>query len=213
MRAHIARRHVARINRRKPRGEQCDKGGLRSFQPKGDFAVAVRHDLLKVTVPRLTGVDAQLFARSAGQHIPGAHDIFRRERFAVVPLHPFAEPKRQLRFVLVPRPVRGEIGDDRLEAALRHVLFIHNEIIEDAHHRALGGDRRLLVDRHARRAVEEINLEDAPRFLRQNRVARRQRPKEHTGCCQRAQISFHLPVPPQNPRARASSRRRQLALA
>src|SRR6202011_2017611 len=90
----------------------------RPLQPKGDFAVAVRHDLFEIAVPRFAGVDAQLLARPAGQQIPGAHDILRREGFAVVPLHSFAEPKRQLCLVLVPRPVGGEIWHDRLKTPI-----------------------------------------------------------------------------------------------
>ena len=31
----------------------------------------------------------------------------------------------------------GEIGHDRLQAVLRHVLLVHDEIVEDAHHRPL----------------------------------------------------------------------------
>jgi hypothetical protein len=62
-------------------------------------------------------------------------------------------------------------------------------------HRGSARDRRRRPERRRLRR----------RFLRQSRVARRQRAKEYAGRCQSAQISFHLPVPPQNPRARAET--------
>src|SRR6266481_4364599 len=39
-------------------------------------------------------------------------------------------------------------------AVLRHVLIVHDEIVENAHHRPIDRDRRFLEQRHARRAVE-----------------------------------------------------------
>ena len=68
---------------------------------------------------------------------------------------------------LVPRPLGGEIGHDRVQAALRHLLVVHHEIVEYAHRRPLAGDRRLLVDRHAGGAVEEVDLENPALLLRE----------------------------------------------
>ena len=64
---------------------------------------------------------------------------------------------------------RRQIGDDRLQAVLRDVLVVHHEVVEHPHHRLLGGTRRFLEDRHAGRAVEMLEPEDAARFLRQRR--------------------------------------------
>jgi len=66
-----------------------------------------------------------------------------------------------------------EIGDDRAEAVLRHVLIEHDQIVEDAHHRAECRDRRLLVDRHAGRAGAHRYPQNATRLLREGRLARR----------------------------------------
>jgi hypothetical protein len=50
---------------------------------------------------------------------------------------------------------------EKATPSVRNVLLIHDEIVEDPHHRPFGGDRRLLVDRHARGAVPKIDLENA----------------------------------------------------
>ena len=56
-------------------------------------------------------------------------------------------------------------GTIDVQPALRHVLVVHHEVVEHAHHRALAGDGALLVDRHGRRAVEEIDLHHAAGLL------------------------------------------------
>ena len=72
---------------------------------------------------------------------------------------------------LVPRPVAGEIRYDRGEAVLRHVLVEHDEVVEHAHQRNTGGDRRFLVDRHARRAGKAGHLQHAAGLFRDGRAA------------------------------------------
>ena len=47
MAAHLARRHVAGIDRRLARGEQRDQVGLRPLQVEGDLVVAVGGDLAR----------------------------------------------------------------------------------------------------------------------------------------------------------------------
>ena len=49
-------------------------------------------------------------------------------------------------------------GTIELQAVLLDVLIEHDEIVEHAHHRPLGVDGRLLVDRHARRAVDHVHF-------------------------------------------------------
>jgi hypothetical protein len=87
----------------------------------------------------------------------------------------------------------GEIRHDRLQAALRHVLLVHDNIVEDPHHWAFGCDRRFLVDRHARRAVEKIEFQNATRFLGKCRLIAQQCAEQRASHRQRAQISRHLP--------------------
>ena len=82
---HLRSRNVAGIDRRLARGEQRDQVGLRPLQMEGDLVIAVGRDVLDVAVPGLARVDAELVGVDAAQPIPGAFDVGRGERLAVVP--------------------------------------------------------------------------------------------------------------------------------
>jgi len=129
--------------------------------------IAVDRHFLEIGVPGFARVQAELLSRLAGQQIPGALHVLGGKRLAVMPLH--APPQRKCQFgrVLAPRPARRQIGHDRLRAVLRHVLPVHDQIIEDAHHRAVDRGGRFLVHRHARRAVEMRHAQDPAGLLRQ----------------------------------------------
>jgi hypothetical protein len=133
--------------------------------------ISLGGDPFDVLVPGLARIGAQFLRRLAEQQVPGAFDVIGRERMAVVPFDALAQPERQLAAVLVPRPVGRQIRDDRLQAVLCHILLIHDEVVEDAHHRPVDRARRLLVHRHARRAVEMGHPQDAALFLRKCRVS------------------------------------------
>jgi len=115
MLTHVARRHMAGVDRGIPRGERCQKGRLRLLQMKGDLVIAVRRDLFQVPVPGFAGIDAQLFTRLAADQVPSALNVLGRERLAVVPLDALLRGP-----LLVPRPASREIGHDRSEAVLLH---------------------------------------------------------------------------------------------
>src|SRR5262249_8020682 len=83
--AHIARRDVAGIDRRIPGSEQRKEGRLRPLQPKGNLVISSRGDIFEIPVPGLARVDAELCARLLSQHVPGTHDVLRREGFAIMP--------------------------------------------------------------------------------------------------------------------------------
>src|SRR5580704_10199773 len=119
MLAHVARRNVARIDRRVARGEQRNDRRLRPFQTEGRSEIAVGGDLFEVLVPSLARIGAQLLRRLAEQQVPGAFHVTGGKRVAVVPFDALAQPERQFAAVLVPRPIGGEIRNDRLQAVLR----------------------------------------------------------------------------------------------
>ena len=192
--AHLRRRDMARIDRRLARGEQRDQIGLRPLQVKGDLVVAVGRDLLDVAIPRLARIDPELVGVDPAQPVPGAFDVGRGERLAVVPFDAAAQREGQLLAVLAPAPFGRQIGNDRCEAVLWHMLVEDDEVVEDAHHRDPGGDRQFLVDRHRGRAGEIEHLQDAAVFLcRCRRGGARQNQQTHR---QSAQVSFHRPVLP-----------------
>src|SRR5262249_11762957 len=118
LRAHVARRYVAGVDRREPGSEQYDKSRLRPPQMKGDLIVAVSGDLFEVAVPGLTRIETKFVSRLAGQQVPGAFDVLGGERLAVVPGDALAQWKSQLGSILVPRPAGGEIRHHRLQRVL-----------------------------------------------------------------------------------------------
>src|SRR6185437_12578233 len=64
------------------------------------------------------------------------------------------------------------------------MLVVDDEVVEDAHHWDDDRIRRLLEDRHARRTVPVLNLEDAARFLSQSRR------RQHQGGGRRQQMAL-----------------------
>jgi hypothetical protein len=146
-------------------GEQCDKRGLRPLQNKGDFIIPIGDNFGEVIVPGLTRVDAQPFGSLALHQVPGAFDVGRSERLAVVPFYTLAQVEEQLSPVFVPGPIRSELGHNGSQAVLRDVLVEQDEVVHHRHHRAFGHHGRFFVDRHAGRAVDDVLPEDAARFL------------------------------------------------
>ena len=109
MAAHVARRDMARIDRRPARGQQRQNDGCGRFRWKVTSIIAIGGHLFEVVVPGFARVDAQFFARLALQQVPGAFDIRGRERLAVVPFDALAQREGQLGSLLVPRPASGEL--------------------------------------------------------------------------------------------------------
>src|ERR1700737_1330579 len=115
---------------------------------------------------------------------------------AVVPFDALAQAERQFGAVLVPRPIGGQIWDDRLQAVLRYVLLVEDEIVEDTHHRDLGRVGRLFEDRHAGRTVAVVDFQNAASLLGENRSGARNGGEQRTDHCECAQTSRHLHVLP-----------------
>src|SRR5215468_5843428 len=99
MTAHVARWGMARIYRR----------------PAGG---AVGGNIFKVSVPRLAGIETQLVAGLAAEHVPGALDILGGERLAIMPLNAFPQWQGQLAPFLVPGPAGSQVRDDRCHTVL-----------------------------------------------------------------------------------------------
>ena len=77
-----------------------------------------------------------------------------------MPFDALAQFEGQRFAVFAVAPALGQIGHDRGEAVLRHMLIEHDQIVEHPHHRAQRGDRRFLVDRHRGRAGDERDPQD-----------------------------------------------------
>ncbi len=88
--------------------------------------VAVGGHLRKVAVPRFARIETQLVGRLAGQQIPGAFDVLRGERFAVMPFNALAQQEGQRGAVLVSAPPGRQIGHDRGHTVLLGVLVEHD---------------------------------------------------------------------------------------
>ena len=159
------------INRRKPVGEKHQKRRLRPLQMEGDLVIAVRRHLIEVAIPEFAGIDAEFVARLVEQEVPGALDILGRERLAVMPFDTLAQREGERGPFLVPRPAGREIGNDRFEAALLHVLIEHDQIVEHSHRHPLANRVHPIEHRHARRVVPDVHFENAAGFLSERRAA------------------------------------------
>ena len=86
--------------------------------PEAYPAGAARSNPVSVTMP---------FVRSLAQdQVPGALDIRGGKGLAVMPAHSAPQLKGELRHIVIPRPLRRQIGDDCIHSVLRHVLFENN---------------------------------------------------------------------------------------
>ena len=160
---------MAGVDRRHAAGQQEQERRLRPLQHKGDRVIAFGRDLVEIAVPRLARVEAQFLGRLAGQHVPGAFDIGGGKGLPVMPFDAVAQFEGQRLAVLVPRPALGQLGLDEFQPVLLFVLIEQNEVVEDGHGRTDGRDRRLLVDRHAPRAVAVEEAQRPAALLRRRR--------------------------------------------
>src|SRR6185312_1306552 len=67
----------------------------------------------------------------------------------------------ELGILLVPRPARRQLRPDRLQAVLRDMLVVDDEIVEDRHEGHVGGISCLLMDGGAAGILTVIELQDA----------------------------------------------------
>ena len=197
MLAHLRRRHVAGVDRREAGGQHHDEGGLRLLHAEADLVIVRGCHLLEVAVPGFAWVDAKLLHRHAGQEIPGAFDVSRGERLAVMPFDTLAELQGQLGAVLVPRPFGRQVRHDRVEAVLPDLRVEGDQVVEHPQHRALGEDRLFLVDRHAGRAVDRVDLQDTARFLRGGGWRDTDTKQGHAGCHEAEHALGHVRLLPQ----------------
>ena len=158
---------------------------------KAGLPVAVRGHLRDVRKPGFARIDAQLFLGLVHQEIDRALDVGGGEGLAVMPFDTLAQRKGQLCPLLVPRPARRQVGDDRAQAVLLHVLLEHDEVVEHARHRPIDRLCRFLEHRHARRAVEVTEFENTARFLGVCRIGGAHRPRQPTCCREHAQFPLH----------------------
>ena len=155
---------MAGIDRRVAGGEQRQQRRLRPLQVEGDFEIALGGHVDHLVVPGLARVLAEFLRRLAHQHVERAFDVGRRERLAVMPLDAFPQLEGQRLVVGAPRPAGREIRADRLQAVLRDVLVVDDEVVEHRHERDIDRVGRAFMDRSAARTVSMIDPQDAALF-------------------------------------------------
>ena len=163
--AHVARIDMARIDRRHTARQQHQKRRLRALQHKRHRVIAFRHDVFEVAVPGLARVEPQLLLRFAGQHVPGAFDVGRRKRLAVMPFDALPQLEGEPGVALVPRPAFGQFRLDEFRPVLLFVLLEQHEVVEHPHEGRDGRNRRFLMDRCACRAIAVKEFEDPAALL------------------------------------------------
>ena len=124
----LRRRDVAGIDRRIAGREHREDRGLRALEMEGRLEVALGRHVFEIEVPVLARVLAELVLRLALQHVEGALHVRAGERLAVMPLHAFAQLEGQALLVVAPGPARRELRLDRLDAVLRLVLIVDDEV-------------------------------------------------------------------------------------
>ena len=152
----LGERHVGGEDRRVSRGEHGQERRLRSLEPE-DHGVGVgRLDGLDVLVPELARVHLELGlgVRSPAHGVEGVLHVLRREGLAVVPLDVLPEEEDEVAVIVLPRPLVGQLGDDRVDALLLLGGIVVHEVVEAGAGLLGGGDRRLLVDRKTRCRAE-----------------------------------------------------------
>ena len=188
--AHVRDRHMAGIDRRVARGEQRQQRGLAVLEMEGRVEIAVGRHLLDIAPPCRARVAPQLVG--ADQQVERAGHIRGRERLAVVPLHALPQLESELLAVLIPRPARGEIGHDRVEAVPGDVLVEHHQIVEQPHERHRRRDGRLLVDRRAGRRIHVLDFEHAAGFLCPAGTRRRHHKRHYARQRETPVLDFHV---------------------
>ena len=111
---------MARVNRGIPRRQQRDHRRLRPGQMEGRLEIALGRHTGKILVPAFAKIQPEFGFGVPGQHIPGAFDVGRGERLAVVPLHALAQVEGDLQTILAHRPGRRQVG-----------LQLHVEVVLD----------------------------------------------------------------------------------
>ena len=112
-----------------------------------------------------------------------------------MPSHVLMEVERKPDTGVVPGPIRREIGHDRGKTVLRDVLIEHDEIVENTHHWPLGNDRGFLMDRHARRAVDDVLQQDSSLLLRERDPRRGHHNQERESRNRQARCRCHVFLP------------------
>src|SRR5262249_42923415 len=119
--------------------------------------VAVDGHVPKVCPPYAARVFAEIIVGLAVEPMPGALNILRGERLAVVPFDTLPKLECEAGAALIPRPALGKLGNDRIDATDRLHRVKHDEPIEygaGSHH---GCETHLLEDRKAGRIGADVH--------------------------------------------------------
>jgi len=164
---------VSGVDRSVAGGEHQEQRGLRLLQAK-DRRVGVRRlDRLDVGVPVLSRIDPQLGGRVGrlAEHVERELHVLGREGLAVVPLDALAEEEDEIPVMVLPRPLLGQLADDRVDALGLLQRIEQHEVIQTRHGRPHGRDRRRLVDGEALgQVLSEHHVQDPAWFWSRRRL-------------------------------------------
>jgi hypothetical protein len=108
-----------------------------------------------------------------------------------MPFDTLPQRESQLGPFLVRGPARGQLWNNRPHAVLCDMLIVQDEIIEYPHDRPQRRSRRLLEERHARRAIEMGDFKNAPCLLSECHAGDQQRKRQRTRCREHARTRLH----------------------
>ena len=171
MRAHLRRRHVAGIDRRVAGSEHRQERGLRPLEMEGHLAVAVDAHVADKLVPNPCADSCGICPAPC----PAASRRCTSRSLAVngsPSCHLTPERSLKVSAVLVLSQAQLVASSGRMVSrlALRDVLVVDDEVIENAHGGNVDRERRFLVNGETGRRLAVIELQDTavfgPRCLR-----------------------------------------------
>ena len=147
----LGHRHVSRVDRRLPRGQHHQDGGLGPLEAEDHRVRIGGLDGLDVGVPVLPRVEAQLrlHVGRLAHHVEGELDVPGRERLAVVPLHVPPQEEHQVPVAVLPGPLLGQLAHDGVGRLRRLGGIEVDQVVEARRGGPHRGDRGRLEDRQA----------------------------------------------------------------
>jgi len=125
----------------------------------------------EVCPPHSARVFAEIIFGLAVEPVPGALNVLRGERLAIVPFDTLPKLECEAGAVLVPRPALGKLGNNRIDATDRLHRVKHDEPIEDGASSHHGRKTDLLQDRQARGVSADVHAKRSPVLLREGWIS------------------------------------------
>src|SRR5262245_62480149 len=138
----------------------------------------------EVCPPHSARVFAEIIFGLAVEPVPGALNVLRGKRLAIVPFDTLPKLECEAGAVLVPRPALGKLGNNRIDATDRLHRVKHDEPIEDGASSHHGRETDLLQARQARGVRADVHAMRSPVLLREGWISTKTDGDDRSRFCQ-----------------------------